>query len=178
MRSYQTARNVFSIFEVLAWGMVIIGVLIAFGLATGISSFSGNSSILQKILVALPGLGISFFGLVGVVFVEVARATVDSAEYGQQSLKVARDHLEISRQGLMTPSAFPTTYEAIEKEDPTTKRFSFTNEESIPEPVAQDGDVIEYEGKEISVENGKFMYNGIPFKTEEMAIRYIDQLLV
>lgn len=108
MRSYTTSRTILSFFEFCAWTTVVVGILVAAigytsgsyvaGLARGPSGFSG-------ILAALPGLGISFVGVVGVIFVQLTRANVDTAEMTGQLLEIARKQLTAAEGALQAQGA-------------------------------------------------------------------------
>lgn len=97
MRSYETARTLFSFLAFWAWCVVIAGVLVALVSAAGASQYGGAGA---GLLATAPGIGIGIAGLILVAFVQMGRATVDTAEYTQQMLKIARDQLEVSQQGL------------------------------------------------------------------------------
>lgn len=88
-------------------------------------------------------------------------------------LKVARDQLEVSRQGLKQPSA-PTTFtnQPSDREkpvgyEPVRKTSKASAEFKLPK-------LLEHKGKEIRVENGKYYCNRIPFETLKKAETYID----
>ena len=49
-------------------------------------------------LATIPGLTLSFAGFLSLAVVQMGRASVDAAEYSQQSLNVSRQHLELSKQ--------------------------------------------------------------------------------
>lgn len=137
MRSYQTARSLHSFLEFLFWMGVICGLLIALaGAAAGARSFGGGG-----LLGAGPGLVMIAFCLLGVSNVQNARAAVDSAEYGQQMLKVARDQLEISKQALRGSGIAVAGF---------TERAKRSSDGGRAEPPLQAG----YGAKERSAGNG------------------------
>ena len=126
MKSYAAARSLFSFLEVISWIVIISGVilmLLGFG-GTGDRSVPG-------IFAFVPGVIIAFCGFIGLVQVQVARASVDSAEYGQQSLKVARDQLEISRQMMTMAQSKTTSYAAAATNKPQ-ERHGGTTAEAAP----------------------------------------------
>lgn len=92
MRSYETARNLFSLLEFLSWCVVLGGVILAF---IGASEAPRGS----EFLLSIPGILMSSFGVIAVAMVQTGRAAVDSAEYGQQALKVARDQRAMRETG-------------------------------------------------------------------------------
>ena len=102
MRSYEAARSVFGILEIVSWIVIAIGGLIAFVALIALdemgSSFGGSPIV--GLAGIVPGLVIMFAGLLGLVAVQIGRAGVDTAEYTQQMLKIARDQLEVSQQAL------------------------------------------------------------------------------
>ncbi|WP_108816095.1 hypothetical protein [Loktanella sp. Alg231-35] len=98
MRSYDTARGVFSFLGFCAAALIGLGVIVAFlgGFAT--QSLGRNAGALQFFLGAMPGIMMAAVGVVGQCMVQMGRASVDTAEYAQQSLKVSRQHMELSQQ--------------------------------------------------------------------------------
>lgn len=97
MRSYNAARRQFDGMELLAKLIMLFGAVIAATAAYGVSEFSGQN-IIATAMAALPGLGIAAVGLFVQVHAQTSRAAVDSAEYAQQALKVARDQFELSKE--------------------------------------------------------------------------------
>ncbi len=96
MQSYSAARSLFSFIAFVAWSAIIVGGIVTFLAAVAISQFNG--SLPAVISAALPGLVICLFGFLALVMVQIGRAAVDSAEYGQQALQVARDQLAFAKQ--------------------------------------------------------------------------------
>ena len=72
MRSYEAARTYFSIMGFGSWSVITIGVLAALVGARGAGLFG-----------MLPGFGIMIFGFLFLVFVQIGRTNVDTAEYTQ-----------------------------------------------------------------------------------------------
>jgi len=97
LRSYAVARKIFSILEFVGWAGVVLGVCMVLTVFTPALQY--GDEIIKLGLLAM-GIASSLTGLFFVGSVQSWRADVDSAEYGQQALKIARDQLEISRQGL------------------------------------------------------------------------------
>jgi hypothetical protein len=110
MRSYEVARTLFSFLAFCAWSIVVVGGLVALIGAGGGSRYGGAGA---GLLAMVPGLSIGIAGLLLVAFVQIGRATVDTAEYTQQMLKISRDQLEISKQGLNTQNSVPATYTGV-----------------------------------------------------------------
>jgi hypothetical protein len=114
MRSYEAARGLFSFLEVCSWGIIVIGGIVAVAAGAALSSgFGGNPSARALIFALMPGAGISLVGLYGLAMVQMARAGVDNAEYGQQALGVARQQLEVSREALTQGKQLPASYAAL-----------------------------------------------------------------
>jgi hypothetical protein len=107
MRSYEAARSLFSFLAFVAWSVVVIGVLVALIGMGSVSQYAGGGA---GLLATVPGIGIAITGFILVAFVQMGRATVDTAEYTQQMLKIARDQLEVSRQGLKAHQEGPTSF--------------------------------------------------------------------
>lgn len=97
MKSYQTARRICTFLEILGWISVVYGLGLAVVLG---ESYAPYSSPGAAFAVVLPGLIIAVVGLFYVGGVQGWRSTVDTAEFTQQLLKVARDQLDVSRQAL------------------------------------------------------------------------------
>ena len=102
MRSYEAARAYYSFFGFLSWCVIVLGAIVALGALTALGqmsrSFGGSSAI--GLAGLIPGIAIMFAGFLGLVTVQIGRAGVDTAEYTQQMLAIARDQLQVSRQGL------------------------------------------------------------------------------
>lgn len=125
MRSYGTARSLFGFLELVAWSAVVIGMLAAFAGADTRSGgmFGGNIGIIG----AVPGIIITVLGLFQVAIVQAARATVDTAEYTQQMLKIARDQLDVSKQSLKQGERIETGFSALKQPEPTRAKASFAD---------------------------------------------------
>jgi ABC-type multidrug transport system fused ATPase/permease subunit len=118
MRSYQAARGLFSFLSVLAWLIIIAGGLIAFaGLQVGSGIMPRNPDA-GVILALVAGAFVAVIGFVMLAMSQVGRSTVDSAEYGQQMLQLARESLEVSRQSLRHTEQMKTGFEALRTAGP------------------------------------------------------------
>ncbi len=91
MRSYGTARGIFSFLEFVGWSVVVIGIIVGLIMAESAGRYVSDG---QKFMLFLMGASSSLVGLFMVGAVQNWRAGVDSAEYGQQMLKISRDQLE------------------------------------------------------------------------------------
>jgi hypothetical protein len=182
MRSYEAARSLFSFLGFLAWSVIIIGIIMAMIAGGGVSSFYGAGPAL---IAAAPGIGIALTGFILVAFVQMGRATVDTAEYTQQMLKISRDQLQVSKQSLKTQNAAPQTFAAAPQTEANhdPKNSFATRVDKTPAPqqeveTAEPAQPVDkstvYKGKTIRAEQGKYLYGGIPFATLLAAKDYID----
>lgn len=171
MRSYQVARKLFSFLEFLFWVQVVIGAVIVI-----------VSPVLLDQVFVLPlkpvgvavGINVALVGLFGVALVQMGRATVDTAEYSQQSLQVARDQIGISRQmlALADGTSEKASYGAIPTSEVGTS-IPPNMKEYIPEPLPRHV----HKGYEITKAGHSFVVRKQPFMTLELAKAYIDQKL-
>lgn len=120
MRSYEAARTYFSILEVVSKIIIIIGGIVALIslLALGEMSRDWGGSPLAGLVGIVPGVIVMFAGFLGMVVVQIGRAGVDTAEYTQQMLKIARDQLEVSQQALRGPNASARSFADAVAETP------------------------------------------------------------
>lgn len=197
MRSYQAARSAFSLLEFLCWSTIVFGfVLMMVGVAAG-RQFGGLGSggeFFGPALAATPGVVVMIIGLVGVASVQNGRASVDSAEYGQQMLQLARDQLAISRQSLRQQSgATPGSFgEAIstasepnapapeaEPDGPSYANFqsSRSQENGSPSqtPATPPLAAFEHRGFQVAADTEGYVFDGYRFQTAEAVTAYIDQ---
>lgn len=181
MRSYEAARTYFSIMGFGAWSVIIIGVLVALVSAGGVSQYAGGGA---GLLAMLPGLGIMIVGFLLLVFVQIGRANVDTAEYTQQMLKISRDQLEVSKQSLKQTDTFQKNYASLKAEATNTPEGDgYSNAtlepekavKSKPEPVKQIEQKIAYKGHTILAKDDKFRVNKAVFEKIEFAREHIDQ---
>lgn len=114
MRSYGVARGLFSFLEVVAWLGVVGGILLFFNSPAGSDAGMG---IIGVLALAFLGVFLTISSLFMVALVQVGRATVDSAEYGQQSLDVARKQLAVSQHALRLRSEAPQSFVALQPAD-------------------------------------------------------------
>ena len=101
MRSYEAARSMFAFLSFLSWVVIILGGFAAlFGGAAASEMMRSGDQFIGFMVGAIPGLILALLGFFGLVFAQIGRAGVDTAEYGQQSLQISREQLEVSRQAL------------------------------------------------------------------------------
>lgn len=202
LRSYEAARSYFSILGFLSWCVIVLGGIVAIGalVAVGQASRSFGGSPMAGVAGLVPGAGIMFFGFLGLVVVQIGRAGVDSAEYAQQSLKIAREQLEVSKQALQGGAAGKGGFEALQSVKDaslngtgesasrdgyvslipaSSESVSATRnaQKSIEEHVQNAApEVFDHRGRRVRVANGTYTYDGKEFATREAAIEHIDRL--
>tara|TARA_R110002074_G_scaffold104113_4_gene224731 strand:- start:8554 stop:9174 length:621 start_codon:yes stop_codon:yes gene_type:complete len=191
MRSYENARGLFSFLEFLAWGGVLLGIAIIFvSMEAASRSFGGGAGLLA----AMPGIAISLFSLIWVAIIQVARAGVDTAELTQQSLKVARDQLEVSKQALKQGDIAQRSFAALSASNqsaslgvepqtaqptfadvPTTTNATHIEVSGETEEPKVVGKFLSYKGQSGELIDGKWHLNGIAFESREKIASYIDE---
>lgn len=181
MRSYETARSLFSFLGFCAWSVVVIGGIVALLGAGSVSQYAGGGA---GLLAMVPGLGVTLAGLLLVAFVQIGRANVDTAEYTQQMLKIARDQLDVSKQSLKQGDTFQKNYASLNakaKDTPVDEGYSkkASEPEKVrkpkPEPVKQIEKKIPYERHTILAKDDKFYIGKAVFEKIEFAKEHIDQ---
>lgn len=182
MRSYETARSLFSFLAFCAWSVVVTGVIAIFVGAGTVSTYASDAAVFMA---AMPGLGIAFFGLFQVAIIQNARATVDTAEYTQQMLKISRDQLQVSNQSLKQGEVFQKSYTALNKETtdaPKSNGYSpeIAKPEKVvkpaPRPIQQFDKQIQYQGHTIVSNDDMHRVNNAEFRQIEHAKEFIDML--
>lgn len=192
MRSYEAARSLFSFLGFCAWSIIVIGGLVALIGMGSVSQYAGGGA---GLLAMVPGFGIAITGFILVAFVQMGRATVDTAEYTQQMLKIARDQLDVSKQGLKLQETRPTSFAGQVVATAPADQRSFS--ERVPaEPKQNDppksdgpyipsflqrdqsedhtGQSLDYRGTRIDRSENGFLINGRTFQTLELAKFHID----
>ena len=118
MRSYETARSLYSFLTFCAWCLVVGGVIVALigaGAASEMRSFGRSAPAAAVFMASIPGLALTLAGVLSLALVENGRAAVDTAELTQQMLKVAREQLEVSKQALRQGQHVAGSYEALDQ---------------------------------------------------------------
>jgi hypothetical protein len=184
MRSYGAARSLFSIVSFMAWAMIIGGVIAVFaGGSAGEDWARWNRApeFIGLVLGTIPGIFIAVIGFFGLVTAQMGRSGVDSAEYGQQMLQIARDHLDISRQSLNRGDAVRQSFAALPETSVARSTASYAD---TPQPAAakeaETADappLIAYKGKEIAAIGSTFHFAGLSFDTLAAAHAHIDRLM-
>ncbi len=188
MRSYQAARSYYSFLEFLSWCFIVFGVIVAIVAITAMSQvsrgFGGSSSL--GIAGLIPGLMVSFMGLIGLILAQSGRAQVDCAEYAQQALQVSRDQLEISmrlfKQGNKKEQGYATKHaarDAITGQTSTAASFQSKPSDATTNPSNQHeiGSTIDYRGEEIRVVGAGYVLRDRVFSTYDQVTARIDATL-
>lgn len=173
MRSYEAARTLFSFLGFMAWLVIITGVLVALVGAGGGSRYGGAGA---GLFAMVPGFSIATAGFIQLAFVQMGRATVDTAEYTQQMLKIARDQLEVSNQALKQGHDGAASFSTKSDTKQTEPEKGIDSKKVLitPNPKEEVSKDIEYNGKLIVSFGSAYHCNGVPFKTIEEAKHYID----
>ena len=193
MRNYATARGIFSLLEFVGWVTVIGGVILAIAFGNSVGKYARPEAAVSAVL---PGLIVALFGLLFVGAVQAWRASVDTAEYTQQMLKIARDQLEVSRQTLAGGKIDVPTFASNMDEAETKTGSSFANavvsdtdgrtgakpsvegqdENALPAPESSKTphETVEYRGYKIDQSAAGFLAQGVHFDTLELAKKNID----
>ena len=201
MRSYEAARTYFSILGFFSWAVIVLGGLVALISIAAVGemsrSFGGSSA--AGLAGIVPGVAIAFAGFMGLVVVQIGRAGVDTAEYTQQMLKIARDQLEVSRQGLSRGQTQPQSFSSKVDAPKDRPVSGYSKQSSIAsgggghwrssieilgggDPAKRDELIrgrgtgtLQYMGEQIKVREGQFHFNAKAFVSLERAVKHIDQ---
>ena len=188
MRSYETARSLFSFLAFCAWSVVVIGGIVALIGLGSVSSYAGGAA---GLLAAVPGFGIALAGLLLVAFVQIGRANVDTAEYTQQMLQIARDQLEVSKQGLKQGQTPKTSFSDVEQTPSDATQSNTADYADIPANDTADvaqvienpshkelsdmGTALEYKGQTIIEKDGSFIVGDVSHRSLVYAQKRIDR---
>lgn len=189
MRSYVAAREFLGFLSFVAWCVIILGVVFAFGAGSAVSQTRGfgvGGGAMAGMMAALPGLILAFLGFLGLVLVQLGRAGIDTAEYTQQMLKIARDQLDVSQQALRSGVKAESGFTALNSrapesiaDDPVPHTRRGPEESQVPTDGATKGahpiSDFSYRGRRVRVANGKYQYNGMSFSSAEAVKGHLDQ---
>lgn len=92
---YGFAKGVANFVLITGWAMALVGVLVA---ALALGEVSRYASIGQKILVALPGIGLLYSGCLGILWAQITSATLDNADHTREILAYLRASQEAKRE--------------------------------------------------------------------------------
>lgn len=141
-------------------------------IATG-NTLQDASKILN---IAIAGAIFAVYGLFLLAVIQNSRATVDTAEYTQQMLKIARDQLAVSREQLKLGMASKVSFKAESDHENATKIAGYTpptnkqiSEAHTNDPEVEKDGLLEYNGKMIEVHNGTYFLDGTIFTSLEKA---------
>lgn len=180
MRSYAAARGLFSFITLLSWVFMIGGGL---GAVMGVAILGDIMRSQQSpviLLGSIPGILISIIGFFSLVMAQMGRASVDSTEYGQQMLQVARDQLEVSRQSLRKGDQAPTTYTSHQPVEDAPKSGGYAtlgDRKETSTPAAEpDRTRITYKDRTIIATDGIYQLDGRSYPSLEAVHLHIDNL--
>ena len=155
---YQTAITIFRVIELFGWAIVVVGIIIASaGFFSGgiLGEFSQNTPVELKLFAALPGIGLSFSGILSVALMQVWRSQVDSADY-------LRELLEIAFKGASSTSEThlsKTISETPGEPDLSSKTISETPGEpdlSAAQPIPE-GEVLDHFDPKVAIQTAHYM---------------------
>ncbi len=129
MKSYETARNLFSFLGFCAGALIALGVVVALMGGSATQSFGRNAGAAQFILGAMPGIMMAAVGVIGQAMVQMGRASVDTAEFTQQSLDVSRKHMELSKQLLEQGKTTAASFASLSVQRPATAQDAQTGQD-------------------------------------------------
>jgi hypothetical protein len=185
MRSYQAARSLFAFLSFLSWVVIIFGGFAAlFGAASEMMRY--GDQFIGLMVGATPGLVLALLGFFGLVFAQIGRAGVDTAEYGQQSLQISREQLEVSRQSLRHGEEVKNGFASLKAQlvVPATATYAGQSGQtrdvaevaSLPVSGATYVKTINHNGRDIQQLAQGFRFAGMEFQTLDAARTYIDGL--
>lgn len=189
MRSYEAARSLFSVISFFSWFLIAGGIILIFvggNLGGELSRYSRAPEVIGMILGGIPGLFAALVGFFALVSSQLGRASVDTAEYGQQMLQIARDQLDVSRQTLHKGDSLRQSFEALSQRTVAATTASYAGHlapaEAHPETnqaldnTASQPALLAYKGKEIAALDSGFHFAGTAFPTLAEAQAQIDLL--
>jgi hypothetical protein len=177
MKSYEAARSLFSFLAFISWSVVAVGVIVALVSVGSVSQYAGSGA---GMLAMIPGIGIGITGFILVAFVQMGRASVDTAEYTQQMLKVSRDQLEVSRQSSKLAEHQHKSFASVTSQPEPKTGFERANFDSpseskneqkktafiaAPTPPMLEGEQLEYMGQTITHKSGMFLVGAQSFSS-------------
>jgi hypothetical protein len=181
MRSYGAARGLFSFISVAAWLFIIGGAIGAVVGSAILQDMAHSNRDVAGLVGTIPGILVSIMGFFTLAMAQMGRAGVDSAEYGQQMLQVARDHLDVSRQSLRKGDQPPTTYTAQKPVDDTSKSGGYatlSDRKALSVPAAEDARIsLTYKGRTIISDHGNYQLDGRSYPSLEAVHAHIDGLV-
>jgi hypothetical protein len=188
--NYGAARSVLGLAEIILWCGIGGGIILA--IIAGGAASNGFGGVGAGLAAAMPGIAISVFSFIGVVMIQVAKASVDTADYTFQMLGIARDQLAVSKEAnkqLKAPQSFaedrksPPKHEtrdqhAVQGQGANDARSSGTvSTPKLAHSSATDAKDWDYRSKRIHyTSHGAFLVEGRTFETLEKAKLHVDGL--
>lgn len=179
-RSYEVARKLFSVLSSISWAVIALG---GYLVLMGIEVLGGSGFGPSPYIFLVGGTIVSFLGLISIGAVQYWRAGVDTAEYTQQMLQVARDQLEVSnqshRQGQDGPAA--AFADALKTSDPQAQAGTEPASYSDPKPPSYEpetkaiavSETPTFELNQIEQRDGKFIALGQEFASFGLAADHL-----
>ena len=185
MRSYEAARSLFALLSFLSWAVIVMGGIAAvFGGGAAADMMRYGEQFIGFLVGAIPGVILALMGFFGLVFAQIGRAGVDTAEYSQQSLQISRDHLEVSRQALRHGEDVKNGFAALKAQVPVPATASYASPNGLSRvdnprsdqamPATTYAKALEYKGHEIQTLADGYRFAGMEFKSLDAARTYID----
>lgn len=187
IHEYKTGRSICGFIEFLSWVAIIIAAIALVVALTASSSSRGGALALAGLI---PSAVVAFFGLICVLFVQMARAAMDGSVAAQKSVIQAQKHHEetlsamrsyASRVASGDPAARPSLAEAAEAQadnasqpDEAVGEFSGRSKTTHP----NQSQVIRYNGHNIMHDGSRFRVHGIGFDDLEKARAHINSIAV
>ena len=177
-RSYEVARKYFSMIEFVGWATIILSIIGFFVVAANSRGFGAELGMVSAFFILIFGC---LSGLVCIGMAQYWRAGVDTAEYTQQMLRISRDHLEISRQGL-NRSETPQSFADAVTGKPTEKKQGYAASKTASEaiqpvqPKTKGGKT--HMGFVIEKKKDGYLVEGKTFETLSDAEAHIDLVLL
>lgn len=194
MKTFETARVVLGLIELLAWFGLLLSIL--YTVQHTSEALGYTDDMLRISVAAAPGVIGAVVSLLFIVFVQGARANVETAEWTGQILAVSRQQLDISQRALMRgpehpaslgdltptegakPSAFSASqppvaasFATLRQEPPVSSKPTLAPPQNDPEVLAGRADgVLQIAGATVTVENGTYYLNGAVFTSLEAVL--------
>ena len=174
--NYGASRVVLSIFEFIAWIILCVGIIVVsslIGVAT--RNFGGSG-----LMVLVPGVVFCIVSVLIITVIQMARSSVDTADYTYQMLSVARENLDVSKRALKkqaTALSFADRPPVAISENPAraeapgTASYAAPPASSEPKDTALDWD---YRDTRIHRTQEGYLVEGQVFETLELAKNFVD----
>lgn len=182
MKSYETARNLFSFLGFCAGALIVLGVIVALMGGSATQSFGRNSGATQFIIGAMPGILMAAVGVFGQAMVQMGRASVDTAEFSQQSLNVSRQHMELSKQLLEQGRTAAASFASLtaQRPVPTTSSHASGPEQgaSYSNQSSQNTSVGTHDGRSAAIAESAAASSKVITREEQIPLAPVRQEIV